>query len=115
MTAAGAARRRAANRVPASKARISSPCRIVVEGHPLIEWLILEGKASFLKQFFDVSMVIQNLSPEPFDLTAGQATLNLPPGLTLAPTPEPQHAHRTRSRAIPGGGSAERRLDRTRR
>ena len=37
----------------------------VVEGHPLIQWLILRGKAAVLKQFFEVDMVVQNLSPEP--------------------------------------------------
>ncbi len=79
---------------------------IVVDGHPLIQWLIIKGKASFLKQFFEVSMVIQNLSEPEFGLTAGQATLNLPPGLTLAPTAEPQHAQ-DQVGAIPGGGSAE--------
>ncbi len=79
---------------------------IVVEGHPLIQWLIIKGKASFLKQFFEVSMVIQNLSEPGFGLTAGQATINLPPGLSLAPTAEPQHAQ-DQVGAIPGQGSAE--------
>ena len=58
----------------------------VVEGHPLIQWLILHGKAAVLKQFFEVSMIVQNLSPEPFTLAKGMATLNLPEGLSLAPT-----------------------------
>ena len=39
-----------------------------------------------LKQFFEVSMIVQNLSPEPFTLAKGTATLNLPEGLSLAPT-----------------------------
>ena len=62
----------------------------IVEGHPLIQWLVLGGKASFLKQFFSVSMIVQNLSPEPFKLTGGNATLAVPPGMSLAPTPTPQ-------------------------
>ncbi len=62
----------------------------VVEGHPLIQWLILKGKATILKQFFSVSMVTQNLSPDAFVLAHGQATLTLPAGLSLAPTPTPQ-------------------------
>jgi hypothetical protein len=63
----------------------------VVEGRPLIQWLILRGKAAVLKQFFEVNMVVQNLSPEqPFKLTPGSMTLNLPSGMSLAPTPEPQ-------------------------
>jgi hypothetical protein len=52
----------------------------VVEHHPLIQWLILKGKAAVLKPFFEVSMVVQNLSPEPFELAKGTATLNLPEG-----------------------------------
>ena len=63
----------------------------VVEGHPLIQWLIFRGKAAILKQFFEVDMVVQNLSSEePFTLAPGSATLNLPAGMSLAPTPEPQ-------------------------
>ncbi len=63
----------------------------VVEHHPLIQWLILKGKAAVLKQFFEVSMLVQNLSPKPFTLSAGDATLNLPAGLSLAPTTKAQH------------------------
>jgi hypothetical protein len=63
----------------------------VVEGHPLIQWLILRGKAAVLKQFFEINMVVQNLSTEPpFKLSPGSMTLNLPSGMSLAPTPEPQ-------------------------
>ncbi len=78
----------------------------VVEGKPLIQWLILRGKASVLKQFFEVSQVVQNLSPEPFKLAAGTATLNVPPGMSLAPTATPQSATQNVA-AIPGNGSAE--------
>ncbi len=77
----------------------------IIDGHPLIQWLILRGKAAVLKQFFTVSMVVQNLSPEPFKLTGGTATLNIPSGMSLAPTGKPQ----TQSQAvpdIPGDGSA---------
>jgi hypothetical protein len=62
----------------------------VVEGKPLIEWLILRGKATVLKQFTTVSLTVQNLSEEPFKLTHGGATLTLPAGLSLAPTAAPQ-------------------------
>ncbi len=78
---------------------------VMVENHPLIEWLILKGKATVLKQFFEVSMVIQNLSKEPFKLSAGHATLNVPEGMSLAPTPEPQSARQSVA-AIPGEGTA---------
>lgn len=77
----------------------------IVEKHPLIEWLILRGKASVLKQFFSVAMVTQNLSPEPFKLAKGEATLHLPSGISLAPTATPQTATQEVSE-IPGNGSA---------
>jgi PKD domain/Carboxypeptidase regulatory-like domain len=77
----------------------------IVEGHPLIQWLILRGKATILKQFFAVQMITQNLSPEPFKLTHGSATLNLPSGLSLAPTAKPQSLEQSVP-DIPGLGSA---------
>ena len=77
----------------------------MVEGHPLIEWLILHGKASIRKQFFDVSLVVQNLADEPFELSAGSAALSLPSGLSLAPTAEPQSLTQSVG-AIPGQSSA---------
>src|ERR1700722_7646944 len=77
----------------------------VVEGHPLIQWLILHGKAAVLKQFFEVSMIVQNLSPEPFELSKGTATLNLPEGLSLAPTTK-QQSLTNEVAAVPGGASA---------
>jgi hypothetical protein len=77
----------------------------VVEGHPLIQWLILHGKAAVLKQFFEVSMIVQNLSPEPFTLSKGTATLNLPEGLSLAPTTQLQSLTNEVA-SVPGGGSA---------
>ena len=76
----------------------------VVQGHPLIQWLILHGKAAVLKQFFEVSMIVQNLSPEPFELAKGTATLNLPEGLSLAPTTA-QQALTNEVPAVPAEGS----------
>ena len=58
---------------------------------PAVQWLILHGHVSMLKQFLEVSMGVINLSPEePFELTHNKATLNLPAGLSLAPTPTAQ-------------------------
>ena len=51
-------------------------------------------------------MVVTNLSPEPFDLTGGQATLNLPAGMSLAPTTTPQSLTQTVP-TIFGSASAE--------
>ena len=76
------------------------------EGHPYIQWLVMHGKAAVLKQFFAVSMVVQNLSPEPFKFTHGQATLTIPEGMSLAPTAQPQSLTQNMP-DIPGEGAAE--------
>jgi RHS repeat-associated protein len=77
-----------------------------IENHPVIQWLILRTTAATVKQFFEVSMVVQNLSAEePFSLSEGTATLNLPPGLSLAPTASPQALTQTVA-GIPPLGSA---------
>ena len=73
---------------------------------PALQYLILHGNASMLKQFVEVNMGIVNLSPEePFELTHNKATLNLPAGLSLAPTPTPQSLSQTLG-TIPPLGSA---------
>ncbi|HEX4307794.1 MAG TPA: carboxypeptidase regulatory-like domain-containing protein [Solirubrobacterales bacterium] len=78
----------------------------LVDGHPVIQWLVLRGKAAVLKQFFGVTEVVQNLSPEPFDFAPGTATLSIPAGMSLAPTAEPQAATQSVP-AIAGEGDAE--------
>lgn len=77
---------------------------IVIEGHPVLQWLVLHGKVSMLKQFVSVSMTLQNLSSEPFQLAPGTATLSLPAGLSLAPTGTPQAATQE-VEGIPGNSS----------
>ena len=77
----------------------------IVEGKPLISWLILRGSVTVLKQFTTVSMTIQNLSDEPFKLTHGGATLTLPAGLSLAPIAAPQSLSEPVA-DVPGEGSA---------
>jgi RHS repeat-associated protein len=78
----------------------------IVNGHPIIETLVLQGKVTVLKQFFSASMTISNLSPEPFKFTHGQATLTLPSGMSLAPTPTPQ-SQTQNVPDVPGEGSTE--------
>ena len=78
----------------------------IVDGHPIIQWLILRGKATVLKQFFEVTQVVQNLSSEPFRFGPGTATLDIPPGMSLAPTATPQAATQSVPE-ISGEGSAE--------
>jgi RHS repeat-associated protein len=75
-------------------------------GHPFIERLSLEGTVTTLKQFFEVSLAVYNPSPEPFSFTGGHATLDVPAGMSLAPTSVPQSA--TEGVAdVPGEGSAQ--------
>ncbi len=71
---------------------------------PQLLWLIIPGKAKWLKEFFNVSMMVTNLAAPTFTLDNGSATLPLPDGLTLAPTSTPQHATQTMD-DIPGGQS----------
>ncbi len=75
-----------------------------VDGHPVIQWLVLGDQVSVLKQFFSVDMVVNNLSPDPFTLSHGKATLSLPDGLSLAPTASPQALSEDLG-TIPGNGS----------
>ncbi len=78
----------------------------VVEGEPVLEWMVFNGEASFLKQFFGVSMIVQNLSVHGAKFTNGRATLSLPPGLSLAPTAKPQTLA-NKMEDIEGEGSGE--------
>ena len=77
----------------------------IVDGHPMVQYLVMEGSVSTLKQFVSVTMAVQNLSGEPFTLAHNSARLDVPAGLSLAPTSKPQ----TLTKAlpdIPGEGSA---------
>lgn len=76
-----------------------------VEGVPIVEWLVIPVRASWLKEFFDVSLIVQNLGTG-VTFTDGEATLDLPPGLALATTAEPQSL--TRSVPDVAGGGEER-------
>lgn len=75
----------------------------VVEGEPIIHWLVIPMRASFLKEFFEVSMVVQNLATG-LTFSPGVAELELPAGLSLAPTAAPQ-TEEIALPAIPGGSS----------
>lgn len=57
---------------------------------PTISYMIIPGEARWLKEFFEVSLVMENTADEQYILKDSVAKLNLPSGLTLAPTPEPQ-------------------------
>ena len=74
-------------------------------GVPLLQWLVIPARTGFLKEFFQVSMVVQNLASSEFTLSGGNAAFDLPAGLSLAPTATPQQASVTLP-DIPGGGNA---------
>ena len=55
-------------------------------GQAQIIWLVVPAKASWLKEFFNVQLMVSNLAEPGFVLDQGSAKLNLPIGLSLAPT-----------------------------
>jgi PKD repeat protein len=76
-----------------------------VNNQPQLLWLVIPGKASWLKEFFDVQMMVTNLASPGITITNGAATLELPDGLSLAPTASPQKAV-VSVPDVPGGTSA---------
>ncbi|MCW2608596.1 MAG: hypothetical protein JWO60_3289, partial [Frankiales bacterium] len=79
------------------------PTGTYVHGEPVINWLVIPIRARFLKEFFDVKMIVQNLT-EDFTFSPGTATLDLPAGLSLAPLSAPQSLHVDLDE-VPGGQS----------
>ncbi|WP_166680250.1 PKD domain-containing protein [Kribbella sp. VKM Ac-2566] len=74
-------------------------------GQPQLVWLVIPAKASWLKEFFSIQMMVTNLADPAFVLDHGSATLPLPSGLSLAPTGSPQ-TQTVSMPDIPGGSSA---------
>ena len=66
-----------------------SPSVRVVDGQPTMTVLVT-GATSWLKEFFRVKLVVVNLAEPQFTLSEGQAQLDLPAGVSLAPTTSPQ-------------------------
>jgi hypothetical protein len=58
---------------------------------PVIQWLVIPVRASFLKEFFEVQLIVQNLTTG-FTFEHGAASLELPDGLSLAPVTGGQQA-----------------------
>lgn len=74
---------------------------------PTILWLVIPGKARWLKEFFDVRLIVTNLASEAFTFENGEATLGqLPRGLSLAPTATAQALTQAMP-TIPGGQSRD--------
>ena len=78
------------------RTKCSSPDGVVtIEGEeteegPVVTVLIIPVTASFLKEFYEVTLLVANLAPKGFAFVDGAAVLDLPAGLSLAPTSEPQ-------------------------
>ena len=86
----GLQRRPHAVRVRGRRRRRSRSRRKRSTTKPVLVFLIIPVKASWLKEFFEVTMVVANLAPKGFGFSHGAATVDLPAGLTLAPTALPQ-------------------------
>ena len=61
----------------------------LVGGEPTLFWLIIPGDIRYLKQFWQVTMAVTNLGSHATTFTNGAAKLDLPDGLSLAPTATP--------------------------
>ena len=72
---------------------------------PVISFMTMSGSTSFLREFFKVCVIVYNKAYEQFVLVDNEVRLNLPAGLTLAPTLERQSLRQTMG-TIEGGGSA---------
>jgi hypothetical protein len=79
------------------------PSVTYVQGHPIIHWLVLPIRASWLKEFYDVKLIVQNLA-DGLDFSPGVASLQAPAGLSLAPLPTPQSLQQSVPK-IPSGQS----------
>ena len=76
-----------------------------VDNLPQLVWLVVPARSSWLKEFFEVDLMVTNLADESFTLDHGSATLTLPAGLSLAPTTPAQHQTQTVADIV-GGTSA---------
>ena len=68
-----------------------SPTLAYVSNQPTIIWMVIPGEAKWLKEFYEIRLIVSNLASPLFTFQNGQATLgSLPAGLSLAPTAIPQ-------------------------
>lgn len=58
---------------------------------PTIAYLVIPGEARWLKEFFEVSLTLTNMADPQFVIEDARAELNLPKGLSLAPTKNGQN------------------------
>jgi len=57
---------------------------------PLLSSLVIPFRATFLKEFYEVSLIVHNLADPGFTLRNGHAAIEVPSGMSLAPTSKPQ-------------------------
>jgi len=63
--------------------RVIIPRPIVIPGRPpTISFLVINGSVSFLKEFFEVSVIMENRADSQFVLVDNTVTLSLPYGLS---------------------------------
>jgi PKD repeat protein len=74
---------------------------------PTVMWMIIPGEAKWLKEFFNVSVVVSNLAGSDFSFQHGTVSLaELPAGVSLAPTAVAQSLVQNVP-DVPGGQSVE--------
>jgi PKD domain/Repeat of unknown function (DUF5648)/Carboxypeptidase regulatory-like domain len=83
----------------------ATPSIEVVEGKPVVQWLVIPVRASFLKEMFEVQLVVQNLA-EGYTFADGMAELHLPDGLSLATMVDAPQSLTVRTPDVPGGASS---------
>ena len=73
---------------------IAYPVAIPVPNHPevrpTVAYMVIPGEARFLKEFFEVGLTLENTADPVFVIEQSKAVLNLPEGLALATTRDPQ-------------------------
>jgi flagellar hook assembly protein FlgD/PKD repeat protein len=77
------------------------------DGSPTVLWMVIPGEAKWLKEFFNVSVVVSNLARSDFSFQHGTVSLaGLPAGVSLAPTAVAQSLVQSVP-DVPGGQSVE--------
>jgi fibronectin type 3 domain-containing protein len=76
-------------------AEVAEPEAIPYPNHPEVQptlaYLVIPGEAHWLKEFFNVGLSLQNTADPQFVIDNSSATLQLPDGLSLAPTSNRQN------------------------
>lgn len=77
---------------------------ILPEDVPAMAYMVIPGKTTWLKEFFDIGFTIQNAADPEFVIENAWAKLTIPEGLSLAPTREDQREYVDMG-SIPGGAT----------